>query len=72
MVWIWSSITDMSLSAVLKSAYAKPVVHLLCLVPFSSLVWAAFNDGLGANPVEKLTFEMGLRKRSIALANQIG
>jgi sulfoxide reductase heme-binding subunit YedZ len=49
----------MGFSAVLKSAYAKPVVHLLCLVPFSLLLWAAFNDGLGANPVEKLTHETG-------------
>ena len=46
-------------TAALKSVYAKPVVHLLCLVPFSALLWAAFNDGLGANPVEKLTHETG-------------
>ncbi len=43
----------------LKSAYAKPALHLLCLLPFAFLVWAAFNDGLGANPVEKLTHETG-------------
>ena len=43
----------------LKSVYAKPIVHLLCLVPFSALLWGAFNDGLGANPVEKLTHETG-------------
>lgn len=43
----------------LRSIYAKPVVHLLCLLPFAGLVWAAFNDGLGANPVEKLTHETG-------------
>ena len=43
----------------LKSAWSKPVVHLLCLLPFASLLWAAFNDGLGANPVEKLTHETG-------------
>jgi len=49
----------MSLAAALKSAYAKPLVHLLCLVPFSLLLWAAFTDGLGANPVEKLTHETG-------------
>jgi sulfoxide reductase heme-binding subunit YedZ len=35
------------------------MVHLLCLLPFASLVWAVFNDGLGANPVEKLTHETG-------------
>ena len=49
----------MSLAAALKSAYAKPLVHLLCLVPFSLLLLAAFSDGLGANPVEKLTHETG-------------
>ncbi len=49
----------MSFSAALKSAYAKPIVHLLCLVPFCTLLWAVFNDGLGANPVEKLTHETG-------------
>ena len=43
----------------LKSAWSKPIVHLLCLLPFASLVWAGFNDGLGANPVEKLTHETG-------------
>jgi len=49
----------MALATVLKSAWAKPVVHLLCLAPLLLLVWAAFNDGLGANPVEKLTRETG-------------
>lgn len=44
----------------LKSAYAKPVAHLLCLLPFGALLWAAFNGGLGANPVEKLTHETGI------------
>ena len=59
MAWTWSSITSMSFAAVLRSAYAKPVAHTLCLLPFSGLLWAAFNDGLGANPVEKLTHETG-------------
>jgi sulfoxide reductase heme-binding subunit YedZ len=43
----------------LKSGYAKPIAHLLCLLPFAGLVWAVFNNGLGANPVEKLTHETG-------------
>jgi sulfoxide reductase heme-binding subunit YedZ len=50
----------MALSTVLRSAWAKPVVHLLCLAPLLLLLWAAFNHGLGANPVEKLTRETGL------------
>lgn len=49
----------MTFAAALKSAYAKPVAHLLCLVPFVALLWAAFNNSLGANPVETLTFETG-------------
>ena len=49
----------MTLSAALKSAWAKPVLHLLCLAPFSLLLVAAFTDGLGANPVERLTHETG-------------
>ena len=49
----------MTLSAALKSAYAKPIAHLLCLAPFCLLLVAAFNDALGANPVEKLTHETG-------------
>jgi len=57
--WIWLPIFNMTLAAALKSAYAKPVAHLLCLVPFTALLWAAFNNSLGANPVETLTFETG-------------
>jgi sulfoxide reductase heme-binding subunit YedZ len=49
----------MSFAAVLKSAYARPAVHLLCLVPLCAMMWAAFTGGLGANPVEKLTHETG-------------
>ena len=49
----------MSAAAALKSAWAKPLLHALCLLPFCALLWAAFSDGLGANPVEKLTLETG-------------
>ncbi len=49
----------MNLPAALKSVYAKPVVHLLCLVPLCLMLVAAFTGGLGANPVEKLTHETG-------------
>jgi sulfoxide reductase heme-binding subunit YedZ len=49
----------MSLAGALKSGYAKPVVFLVCLIPLASLIWDAFNDGLGANPVETLTFATG-------------
>ena len=49
----------MTLATVLKSAWAKPVVHLLCLLPLLWLLVAIFTDGLGANPVEALTHETG-------------
>ncbi|MCW8831098.1 MAG: sulfoxide reductase heme-binding subunit YedZ [Gammaproteobacteria bacterium] len=37
----------------------KPVLFLLCLLPLGVLVWAVFNDMLGANPAERLTRETG-------------
>jgi len=49
----------MSVSSVLKSVWVRPVLHLFCLAPFLLLIWAAFTDALGANPVEKLTLETG-------------
>ncbi len=49
----------MSFTAALRSAYAKPLAHLLCLVPLAVLLWAALYDSLGANPVERLTHETG-------------
>jgi sulfoxide reductase heme-binding subunit YedZ len=38
---------------------AKTVLWLLCLTPALSLVWKAFHDGLGANPVEYITHATG-------------
>jgi sulfoxide reductase heme-binding subunit YedZ len=37
----------------------KPTIFLFCLIPFASLVWGAFNDELGTNPVETLSHETG-------------
>jgi sulfoxide reductase heme-binding subunit YedZ len=45
--------------AILKSRWAKPVVFLLALVPALHLVYAAFTDGLGANPIEYITHATG-------------
>lgn len=58
-IWIWSRTFSMALAGVIKSRYSKPVLHLLCLIPFAALVWGIFNDALGANPVETLTHETG-------------
>ena len=37
----------------------KPILFLLCLIPFILLVLDAVNDNLGTNPVEVLTHETG-------------
>lgn len=37
----------------------KPIVFILCLMPFLFLVFNAINDSLGTNPVETLTHETG-------------
>jgi len=47
------------LSGALKSPIAKPLLFVVCLIPFALLIWAIFNDDLGANPIEKLTRETG-------------
>ena len=50
---------------------AKPVVFLLCLLPFLWLTYGAFTDGLGANPAEHLiraTGDWTLRFLCIVLA----
>jgi sulfoxide reductase heme-binding subunit YedZ len=39
--------------------YLKPVVFLACLTPLAGLVWRAFHDGLGANPIETVTHSTG-------------
>lgn len=49
----------------------KPLVFVLCLLPFAWLVYGAFTDGLGANPAEHLiraTGDWTLRFMCIALA----
>ena len=39
--------------------FVKPIVFILCLLPFIFLLIAAVNDNLGVNPVETLTHETG-------------
>lgn len=38
---------------------AKPLVFVLCLLPFAWLAYGAFTDGLGANPAEYLIRSAG-------------
>ena len=42
------------------SFIVKPLLFVLCLLPFSLLVIDALNNNLGTNPVETLTHETGL------------
>lgn len=49
----------MTVKQVLKAAYARPVLFILCLVPLAILVWRGFDGNLGANPVETITHETG-------------
>ncbi len=49
----------------------KPIVFVACLGPLAWLVYGAFNDGLGVNPVETITNTTGiwtLRFIAISLA----
>lgn len=43
----------------LASRLLKPAVFAVALIPLAMLVWNALHDGLGANPVEAITFETG-------------
>ncbi|MGH9353322.1 MAG: sulfite oxidase heme-binding subunit YedZ [Terriglobia bacterium] len=45
--------------SVLISKWTKALIFALCLVPAGRLVWAAFNQGLGANPIEFITHKTG-------------
>lgn len=38
---------------------AKPIVFAAALLPLSLLIWRAFNGGLGADPLAKITHETG-------------
>lgn len=46
-------------SQLLKSAVAKPLLFVVCLIPLMLLVLAGFSGNLGANPVETITHETG-------------
>jgi sulfoxide reductase heme-binding subunit YedZ len=51
--------------------WVKAAVFLVCLVPAAALVWGAFQDALGANPIEYITRATGtwtLRFLAITLA----
>ncbi len=37
----------------------KPFVFLICLLPFARLLWSYFQNALGPNPIEFITFTTG-------------
>jgi len=39
--------------------YSKPFVFLACLLPAAWLVWGAFHEALGANPIQEITHVTG-------------
>ena len=61
----------LALNKLLLHKAAKPIVFLICLLPFIRLGYGAFTDGLGANPAEFLiraTGDWTLRFICIVLA----
>jgi sulfoxide reductase heme-binding subunit YedZ len=60
-----------SVSRLLTSPLAKPLLFVICLLPFAWLFHAAWTDALGANPAEALIRSLGdwtLRLLCITLA----
>jgi sulfoxide reductase heme-binding subunit YedZ len=43
----------------MKPRYVKPVIFLACLLPLARLGWKGLNAGLGANPIQVITFSTG-------------
>lgn len=43
----------------LKAKWVKPLVWALCLIPLAYLAWLAWNNDLGANPIEKVEHYTG-------------
>jgi len=43
----------------MKSRYLKPIIFVACLLPLARLGWKALNAGLGANPIQVITWSTG-------------
>jgi sulfoxide reductase heme-binding subunit YedZ len=49
----------MDLSRHINMKWIKPPLFALCLAPLAHLAWTAFDNGLGANPIEAITHSTG-------------
>ena len=49
----------MKISPKIMKLWIKPVIFIASLLPLAQLVYGFYYDELGANPVEKITFETG-------------
>jgi sulfoxide reductase heme-binding subunit YedZ len=43
----------------MKPKYLKPIIFAVCLLPLARLGWKAWSAGLGANPIQVITFSTG-------------
>ena len=43
----------------MKPRYLKPIIFVACLLPLARLGWKALNAGLGANPIQVITWSTG-------------
>ena len=43
----------------MKPKYLKPAIFFVCFLPLALLAWKALNHGLGANPIQVITFSTG-------------
>ncbi len=50
-------------------AYLKPLAFIICLIPFGQLIYRAYTDDLGANPIETITRFTGSWSLFILLAS---
>ncbi len=56
--WILTSTFNMTQQEWIERA-VKPALFMVCLIPLALITWDAFNNQLGANPIEKIMRRTG-------------
>lgn len=56
--WILTSTFNMTQQEWIERA-VKPALFIVCLIPLALMAWDAFNNQLGANPIEKIMRRTG-------------